>query len=91
MPKNKRHNVQKGGKQSELVRFFRPTKLKILAASLLYFSNFVSFFGLIFNYPIYVLFYWGKPPPAGFEGLVAFVVHIAYLYLLACIIARLLK
>ena len=88
MPKNKRDRVPKS---QRLVDFFRPTKLKILATTLLYFSNFVSFFGLIFNYPIYVLFYWGRPPLAGFEGLVAFVVHIAYLYLLACVITRLLK
>ncbi len=85
MPKNKRDNLQK------IKTFFMPTKWKILAGVLLYFSNFVSFFGLIFNFPVYYAFYWGKPAPTGFEGLVIFIIHIAYLYVLSCVFIKLLS
>lgn len=77
--------------QQELIKFFMPTKLKILAVAILYFSNFISFFGLIFNFPIYYLFYWGKPLPTGFDGLLILLLHLAYLYLLACIFIKLLR
>ena len=74
-----------------LTEFFRPTKWKILAVVLFYFSNFISFFGLIFNSPMYWLFYWGKPTPMGTEGFVLFLIHIGYLYLLSCIFIKLLS
>ena len=87
MSKNKRDSLQK-----RLLGFFMPTKWKVLLLVVLYFGNYMlSFFGLLLNSPIYYLFYWGKPPPTGVEGLVAFLVHLAYLYLLSCIIVKLLK
>ncbi len=89
MSKNKRNSMRK--KKSFLVDFLMPTKWKILAAVLLYFSNLVSFFGLMFNFPIYYAFYWNRPSPTGLEGFAVLIIHIAYLYLLSCALIKLLS
>lgn len=84
MPANKRNGVQKAAK------FLVPTRWKLLALVLLYFSNYVSFLGLLLNFPIYYLFYWGKAL-THLESAVAFAVHVAYLYVISCAVVRLLR
>lgn len=84
MRKDKRHCLQR------LLEFFRPTKWKLLAVLLLYFSNYISFLGLLFNFPIYYLFYWGRNLTY-IESVAAFAVHVAYLYVLSCAVVRLLR
>lgn len=89
MPKNKLQLRSK--KQNRILDFFMPTKWKVLLLIILYFGNYMlSFFGLLLNSPIYYLFYWGRPAPTGIEGMIAFLAHLAYLYLLSCIITKLL-
>ena len=86
MPKNKRNRMQ------QIKEFFMPTPWKIFGVVVLYFGSYIlSFYGLLLNAPVYYFFYWNRALPTGFEGLVAFVIHIAYLYLLICIIAKLLS
>ena len=88
MPKNKRDSMQR----KALTEFFMPTRWKVLALVLLYFGNYaLSFFGFLLNSPIYYFFYWGRPAPAGIEGFAIFLIHVAYLYLLSCILVRLLS
>lgn len=70
-------------------KIFYPNRWNILVTVLLYFSNYISFFGLIFNYPIYYI-YWNYTPDT-FQLTVLFIVHAVYLYTLSCIIVKVLK
>jgi len=88
MPGNKRNKVF--SKKQAFVGFIKPTKWKMIALVIFYFSNYISFLGLLFNFPIYYLFYWGEPLQP-LEGMIAFTVHLAYLYLLSCLIVRVLR
>ena len=85
MPKNKRNRLQ------PLIEFFWPTQWKLIGVVVLYFGSYLfSFFGFIINYPIYVLFYWGRQP-AGMEALAILLLHVVYLYVLTCVLSRLLR
>lgn len=87
MPRNKRNKVRE---RNAFVDFIKPTKGKLIALVILYFSNYISFLGLLFNFPIYYLFYWGEPLQP-LESMIAFSIHWIYLYLLSCLIVRVLR
>ena len=71
------------------IGFLMPTKWKILLGVLLYFSNYITFFGTIINFPIFYFYWTFKFSPFGY--LVLFIAHIIYSYLLSCVIIKLLR
>ena len=72
-----------------LTEFFRPNAWKLIATVLLYFSNYINFIGIIINYPIFYFYHNYVLDIFGQTAL--FVVHILYLYLMACVIIKLLR
>ncbi len=74
--------------QNQIVAFFMPNKWKIIITVLLYFSNYISFLGLIINYPIFYI-YWNYTLSV-IDKTVIFVFHIAYLYFISAIIVKLI-
>ena len=72
-----------------LTEFFRPNAWKLIATVLLYFSNYINFIGIIINYPIFYFYHNYRLDMFG--GAVLFVIHILYLYFIACVIIKLLR
>ncbi len=72
-----------------LTQFFRPNAWKLIATVLLYFSNYINFIGIIINYPIFYFYHNYKLDT--FSEAILFVVHILYLYLMACVVIKLLR
>ncbi len=87
--KGERTRSKKTKKQNVLISFLKPTKWTIIILLLLYFSNFISFLGLIVNYPIFY-FYWNYKLD-DFGSTVLLSAHIVYLYVLSAIIVKLLS
>ncbi len=85
----KKPNKKGKNKWHILKQIFYPNKWNIFVTALLYFSNYISFFGLIFNYPIFY-FYWNYTLNQ-FQSTILFIAHLVYLYVIACTIVKLLK
>ena len=85
----KQKNKKSDNKKSFIKRLFYPNKWNVLLAVLFYFSNYITFFGIIINYPIFY-FYWHYTLDVVQKTILA-IVHIAYIYVLSCVIVKLLK
>lgn len=87
--KKKTSDINKNlGAAGKTITFLRPTKWSLVVLAVLYASNYITFFGLIINYPIFY-FYWNYSLTPMQETVLA-VARFAYLYALSIIIVKLL-
>jgi hypothetical protein len=76
----------------KLTNFFAPTKWKIIIVIILYFLGWVNLIGYVINFPFYFYYNnYGYEMTTLFEKSIFFVLHIAYLYLISCVVVKLLK
>lgn len=73
-------------KRNPWIKFFVPNKWKLAVGVGLYFSNYITFFGTIINFPIFY-FYWNYTMD-GFGLFVLFISHLIYAYLLSCLLVK---